>query len=100
MAQKCENTGESIASGMAQLIVRIESLSGAGMAGRANGALQEVSSQLNEGLKRILNALDDLAGKMSSASQQFGVQDQDAANEIRNAAQATGDSGVMGILRG
>jgi uncharacterized protein YukE len=100
MAQKCEETGQSIASGMAQLLDRIQSLSGAGMAGSANAALQDVSIQLNEGLKKILNALDELAGKMSNASSQFGVHDQDAAQEIRAAAAATGDSSVISILSG
>jgi ABC-type transporter Mla subunit MlaD len=100
MAQKCEETGESVARGMAQLIDRIQALSGAGMAGQANSALQDVSSQLNEGLKKVLNALDELAGKMSNASQQYGVNDQDAAQEIRSAAAATGDSSVMSVLRG
>jgi WXG100 family type VII secretion target len=100
MAQKCENTGQSIASGMAQLIQRVEALSGGAMAGRANSALQDVSVQLNDGLTRIINALDELAGKMSNASRQFGVHDEDAATDIRNAAASTGDSGVMNILRG
>jgi uncharacterized protein YukE len=100
MAHKCEETGESVARGMAQLIDRIQTLGGAGMAGSANSALQDVSSQLNEGLKKVLNALDELAGKMSNASQQYGVNDQDAAQEIRSAAAATGDSSVMSILRG
>ncbi|GAA1808020.1 hypothetical protein GCM10009682_32290 [Luedemannella flava] len=100
MAQKCEETGQSLASGMAQLIQRIESLSGTAMAGAANNALQGASVQLNEGLKKILNALDELAGKMSNASSQFGVHDEDAANEIKAAAAATGDSSVMSILRG
>ena len=100
MAQRCEETGESIASGMAQLIDRIQALSGGGMAGRANSALQDVSIQLNDGLRQILNALDELAGKMSSASSQYGVNDEDAANEIRQAAAATGDGSVMNILRG
>lgn len=100
MAQKCENTGESIAKGMAQLIQRIEALSGGGMAGRANAALQESSAQLNEGLRTIINALDELAGKMSDASSRFGVQDEDAAQEIRKAAAGTHDNSVMNILRG
>jgi ABC-type transporter Mla subunit MlaD len=100
MAQKCEETGQSVARGMAQLIDRIQSLGGAGMAGSANAALQQVSVQLNEGLRTVLNALDELAGKMSSASSQYGVNDEDAAQEIRSAAAATGDSSVMSILRG
>jgi uncharacterized protein YukE len=100
MAQKCEETGQSVATGMAQLIQRIETLSGVGMAGQANAALQDVSIQLNDGLKKIISALDELAGKISSASSQYGVNDQDAASEIRSAAAATGDGSVMSILRG
>jgi uncharacterized protein YukE len=100
MAGKCEQTGESVARGMAQLIDRIQMLSGGGMAGSANAALQDVSMQLNQGLRKIIMALDELAGKMSNASKQYGVNDQDAAQEIRSAAAATGDSNVISILRG
>jgi ESAT-6 family protein len=100
MAQKCEQAGENISRGMAQLLDRIQSLSGGGMAGAANAALQDVSSQLNDGLTRVINALDELAGKMSNASKQYGVHDDDAAQEIRAAAQATGDKSVISILRG
>src|SRR5207253_1995899 len=83
MAQKCTETRDSIASGMAQLLDRIQGLSGGGMAGLANSALQGVSVQLNDGLSKVLNALDDLAGKMSDASTRYGVHDEDAAQEIR-----------------
>lgn len=100
MANKCMETRESIATGMAQLLDRIQGLSGSGMAGTANGALQNVSVQLNDGLTKILNALDDLAGKISNASKTFGVQDEDAAHEIQAAAAATGDQTVIGVLRG
>jgi WXG100 family type VII secretion target len=100
MAQRCEDTGQGLAQGMAQLIDRIQALGGGGMAGSANNALQGVSVQLNDGLTKIINALDELAGKMSNASKQYGVNDEDAAQEIRAAAASTGDSGVIGILRG
>jgi WXG100 family type VII secretion target len=100
MANKCEETASSLASGMAQLIARIEGLSGGAFAGSANSALQGVSAELNDGLTKIMNALDELAGKMSNASTQFGVNDNDAANEIRSAAAATGNSNVIGILTG
>lgn len=100
MAQRCEDTGQNVATGMAQLLDRIQALSGAGMEGAANNALQGVSVQLNDGLTTIINALDELAGKMSSASQQYGTHDDDAAQEIRSAAAATGDSSVVSILRG
>lgn len=100
MAQRCEDTGQNISTGMAQLLDRIQALSGSGMEGTANNALQGVSVQLNDGLTKIINALDELAGKMSSASKQYGVHDEDAAQEIRAAASATGDSSVVSILRG
>lgn len=100
MAQRCQDTGESLATGMAQLLERIQTLGGAGMRGAANTALQDVSVQLNDGLRTILNALDELSGKISNASAQYGVHDEDAAQEIRAAATATGDSGVIGLLRG
>jgi len=100
MANKCEETGESIANGMAQLLSRIQGLSGAGMAGQANSALQGVSVQLNEGLKKVLGALDELGGKMTSASSSYAFNDGDAAADIRAAGEATGDSFITGILTG
>jgi WXG100 family type VII secretion target len=100
MAQRCEDTGSNIATGMAQLVDRIQALSGGGMAGTANNALQDVSVQLNDGLTKIINALGELSGKMSNASKEFGANDEEAAQEIRAAAAATGDSSVVSILRG
>jgi WXG100 family type VII secretion target len=100
MAQRCEDTGQNIATGMARLIDRIQSLSGSGMSGTANNALQDVSVQLNDGLTKIINALGELSGKMSNASAQFGANDEEAAQEIRAAAASTGDSAVISILRG
>lgn len=100
MAQRCESTGQELAKGMAQLVDRIQSLSGGGMSGAANSALQGVSGDLNRGLTTILNSLDELAGKISSASTQYGVHDDDAAHEIRAAAETTGNSMVESLLRG
>lgn len=100
MAKKCEETASTLASGMAQLIVRIETINNGAFAGSANNALQGVSTELNDGLRKIMNALDELAGKMSNASKQFGVNDDDAANEIRSAAASTGNGSVVSILRG
>jgi uncharacterized protein YukE len=70
------------------------------MSGSANNALQSTSQELNDGMTKILNALDELSGKISSASTEFGVQDDDAASTIRNAAAATGDGAVISALRG
>lgn len=100
MAQRCQDTGERLAGGMATLLDRIMGLSGSGMAGSANNALQTVSGDLNSGLTTILNALDRLSGQISSASTEYGVQDEDAAREIQSAAEATGNSSVISALRG
>jgi WXG100 family type VII secretion target len=100
MAQRCQDTGQGLAQGMAQLLDRITALSGTGLSGSANSALQTVSSELNSGLTTILNALDELSGKISDASTQYGVNDEDAAQEIRSAAEMTGNSTVISALRG
>jgi WXG100 family type VII secretion target len=100
MAQRCQDTGQGLARGMAQLLDRIGALSGTGFSGSANAALQNVSAELNNGLTTILNALDELSGKISNASSQFGVHDEDAAQEIRAAAEATSNSAVISALRG
>lgn len=91
---------EDLAQGMARLLDRINDLGGQGMRGTANNALQSVSADLNNGLTKILNALDTLAGKISDASTQYGVNDEDAAQTIRQAAGETGDSAVISALRG
>jgi WXG100 family type VII secretion target len=100
MATRCQDVRERLATGMAQLLDRVTDLSGSGMSGSANAALQQTSGRLNEGLTKVLNALDTLSGQISSASTQFGVQDEDAATTINNAAAATGDSAVISALRG
>jgi WXG100 family type VII secretion target len=100
MAQRCQDVRERLATGMAQVLERVTDLSGKGMSGSANSALQGVSHDLNEGLTKVLNALDTLSGQISSASTQFGTQDDDAASTIRNAAASTGDGAVISALRG
>lgn len=100
MAQRCQDVRERLATGMAQLLDRVTDLSGSGMSGSANSALQSVSADLNNGLTKILNALDELSGKISNASTEFGVQDEDAASTIRNAAGDTANTAVITALRG
>jgi WXG100 family type VII secretion target len=100
MAERCQTVRETLAQGMAQLLDRITDLGGGGMSGSANNALQSVSGELNNGLMKILNALDELSGKISTASRDYGVQDDDAANTIRQAAAETGDGAVISALRG
>lgn len=97
MARRCEETGSSLAQGMSQLIQRIESMPGAGA---AHSALQSQSGHLSDGLRRILTALDELAGKIDRGAAHYGARDEDDAAEINRAAQAAshGQGGVYGIL--
>jgi len=97
MAQRCQETRESIAQGMAQLIQRIESIT---MRGAAANALQEKSAQLNDGLKKVMDALDWLSGQISNASRQYGVQDDEAAQQLRSIAADSGSGLVSQVLRG
>jgi len=100
MANRCADTGQNISSGMNQLLGQIQGLSGGAFAGTANNALQDVSAQLNDGLNKIMQALGELGGKMSAASQTYGVNDEEAAANLRNAAAGGGDTAVMNALRG
>jgi WXG100 family type VII secretion target len=100
LAQRCEDTGASIASGMSQLMAQIDSLNAGAFQGVARDAFQGATYQLNDGLTTILRALDTLAGKMSNASTQFGVHDGDAAADITRAAQANHDTTAMQVMRG
>lgn len=97
MAQKCQETRESIAQGMANLIQRIEAIT---MRGSANNALQEKSGQLNQGLRTVMDALDELSGKISNASTQYGVRDEEAAQDLRSIAGESGSTSVTTALRG
>lgn len=97
MAQRCVDTGDQLAKGMQNLIERVQALSGTGMSGAANVALQNVSADLNDGLRTILNALSELAGKIGDASKQYGINDEEAAADIRSTG-ITG--GVVDALRG
>lgn len=98
MANRCSDTGQSISRGMGRLLGQIQGLSGGAFAGTANNALQDVSVQLSDGLNKIMQALDELGGKMSSASVAYGVNDDEAAQAIRGAATAGGT--VLDALRG
>lgn len=96
MAQRCQETRESIETGMNNLVRRIESIT---MRGEANNALQMKSAELNRGLRTVLDALDELSGKISKASTQYGAQDDEAARDLRAIAADSGGS-VVSVLRG
>lgn len=97
MARRCEETGASLAQGMSQLVQQIEGMQGAGA---AHTAIQSQGVNLSDGLKRILSALDELAGKIDRGAAHYGARDEDDAQDINRAAQAAsqGQGGVYGIL--
>jgi hypothetical protein len=102
-ARKCETTGQSLAQGMGQLIGKIEDLgSGRNMVGMSYQALLNESQHLDSGLRTILQALNELAGKMSDAAQKYGSAVDDASREIQAVGNMAGtnDLSISSLLRG
>jgi|GEM_PF-1673523 len=97
MARRCEETGASLSQGMSSLVGAIESMPGAGA---ARNALNAQSTHLQDGLTKILQALDELAGKIDRGAAHYGSRDEDDAADINKAAQMAvhGQGGVYGIL--
>src|SRR4051812_5933962 len=84
MAHRCDETAANLTRGMAQLVAGIQGLSGTGLQGQANNALQNTTQHLDHGMRTIVAALTELAGKMTNASNQFGGHDEDVASRIRS----------------
>ena len=96
MVDQITTTRQSIADGAARLMEEIENLGGAGMAGTANGALQGTSGALlNDGLTKVLSALDQLGDFLTGASQSSQSRDEEAAADIAKAANAHGGHGSI-----
>lgn len=100
MATRCTTTAENISTNLTNLIDRIQALSGSGMSGQANVALQNSSAQLNGGLRKVIGALNGLAEQISSANVRLGAQDEEAAQMINNTVAGVGDQSVAQVLRG
>jgi WXG100 family type VII secretion target len=101
-ANKATQAGESITLNLTRLLNEIESQAGS-FQGGAGTSFQSVSQELGGQLRNILEALNEMAGNVSSANQLFGSTDADAAEEIKqvvNEYLPGADSSVVNALRG
>jgi uncharacterized protein YukE len=97
VTSQCQGTGDSLSRGMANLISEISSMPGAGAAYQA---LQTQSANLDEGMRKILRALDELADKMGAASVDFSNDDQQFGDNITRAAQSVQGGSAYSALSG
>lgn len=97
-AQQCDRISEDLVARMKTLVGQIEGLSGTGLAGMADKALQGSSQRLHQGMLQITQALGELAGKMRNAAGELSTNDSDVARTIDTAADLGGT--VITSLRG
>ncbi len=100
-AQVATQAGEDIALNLTRLLNEIE-MQAPAFKGSAGTSFQNVSSELGQELKKILEALNTMADNVNQSNQVFGSTDADAANEITKVAGTylPGAGNVASALRG
>lgn len=100
-AQVATQAGEDITLNLTRLLNEIESQAPA-FKGSAGTSFQNVSGELGQELRKLLDALNEMAGAVNQSNQIFGSTDADAANEITKVAGTylPGASDVTTALRG
>ena len=98
MATRCRDLASSLQTGMSQLITQVEDLSGVSLNGSANVALQGVSAELDDGMRKILQALNNLGDNMDRNANLYAQQDADHASQLKSAGTIQG--GVTNVLIG
>ncbi|MGI5237751.1 WXG100 family type VII secretion target [Dactylosporangium sp. CA-139066] len=100
-ANVATQTGEGIALNLTRLLNEIETQA-AVFQGGAGNSFQNVSAQLGQELRGILEALNTMANNVSQSNAAFGSTDADAAAEITKVASEynPGLGPVANALRG
>jgi WXG100 family type VII secretion target len=100
-AQVATQAGEDITLNLTRLLNEIEQQA-ATFKGQAGSSFQQVSSDLGRELRSLLDALNEMAGNVTSSSQVFGSTDADASNEIAKVTNEflPGAGSVANSLRG
>lgn len=80
-ANVATQAGEGIAVNLTRLLNEVETQA-AVFQGGAGSSFQNVSAQLGQELRGILDALNSMAGNVSQSNQVFGSTDADASAEI------------------
>jgi WXG100 family type VII secretion target len=98
-AKKATDAGQTISSNLQRLLGEIQSHQ-ASFQGVAGSALQNVSADLGQELRNIVDALNTMAEKVHASNKQLGATDQDAGSTITNVAGTYQPTGVGNALRG
>ncbi len=100
-AQVASQAGEDITLSLTRLLNEIEQTA-ATFKGQAGSSFQQVSSDLGQELRTLLDALNEMAGNVSQSGQAFGSTDADASSEIAKvtAEFVPGAGSVANSLRG
>jgi WXG100 family type VII secretion target len=100
-AKVATSAGETIALNLTRLLNEIEGQA-ASFQGSAGTSFQNVSAELGQELRGILEALNTMADSVNQSSQVFGSTDQDASQEIGKVTSQylPGAGNVASALRG
>jgi WXG100 family type VII secretion target len=100
-AKVATQAGEDIALNLTRLLNEIEGQA-AGFKGAAGSTFQNVSNDLGQELRSILEALNGMADNVNQSGQVFGSTDQDASDEIGKVVSQymPGAGSVANSLRG
>ncbi|HEY1486609.1 MAG TPA: WXG100 family type VII secretion target [Micromonosporaceae bacterium] len=100
-AKVATQAGEDITLSLTRLLNEVEQQSAA-FRGQAGTSFQNVSSQLGQELRSLLEALIEMAGNVSQSGQHFGSTDAAASSEIAKVAHdfVPGAGSVANSLRG
>jgi WXG100 family type VII secretion target len=93
--------GEEIALNLTRLLNEIQGVE-ASFKGSAGSTFQQVSADLGQELRGLLEALNTMADNVNVSTKVFGSTDDDAKNEISKVASTylPGAGGVANALRG
>jgi len=100
-AKVATQAGEDIALNLTRLLNEIEQQSNA-FKGAAGTSFQQVSSDLGQELRSLLDALNQMADSVNQSNQVFGSTDADASSEISKVTSEylPGAGSVANALRG
>ena len=100
-AQVATQAGEDITLNLTRLLNEIEQQA-ASFKGQAGNSFQQVSSDLGQELKTLLEALNEMAGNVNQSGRVFGSTDADASSEIAKVTSeyVPGAGNVANALRG
>jgi WXG100 family type VII secretion target len=100
-ARVATQAGETIALNLTRLLNEIQGAAAAFQGGAGN-TFQNVSHELGNELRNILEALNTMADNVNQSTRVFGSTDEDAKNEISQVASQylPGAGGVADALRG